>query len=462
MLLLIILKEIRNNILTLRFAVIYGLLFLVTVLSMAILSANYRTQQENYAQAKQRQHEILSSMEDLDDLRHQGAMVQKAPSELTPFSMGLEKEMSRSLTVSGRRGIEVGAGQYTNPVSALFSTPDLSYIVNVVISLLALLLTFDTICGEKENGTLRLMLANAVPRHTILVGKWLGGYLALAVPFLLAVGVGLLVSLLVTGSTPDLDSWKRAAGLVLLSLLYISVFFTLGVLISTFNRRSSTALMASLFVWVVIVVTIPNVVPILARQIVGIPSSGMMSERREAVENEQWRNVRQQMRAATTDTQRRQIRDQMRETVSGELEQIQNDYRGKIDAQIELAEVLSRVSPSASFVYAATNLSGTGVKDFRNLADYAEKSYGSQFRSVVDEFRRDERRRYSRGRQRNVEDTIGTTAFDVGRLPEFRPPTESFARSLQRSMLDVGLLGIFNIAFVLASYIKFMRYDVCE
>jgi len=271
MLLLIILKEIRNNILTLRFAVIYGLLFLVTVLSMAILSANYRTQQENYAQAKQRQHEILSSMEDLDDLRHQGAMVQKAPSELTPFSMGLEKEMSRSLTVSGRRGIEVGAGQYTNPVSALFSTPDLSYIVNVVISLLALLLTFDTICGEKENGTLRLMLANAVPRHTILVGKWLGGYLALAVPFLLAVGVGLLVSLLVTGSTPDLDSWKRAAGLVLLSLLYISVFFTLGVLISTFNRRSSTALMASLFVWVVIVVTIPNVVPILARQIQSWP-----------------------------------------------------------------------------------------------------------------------------------------------------------------------------------------------
>jgi len=188
----------------------------------------------------------------------------------------------------------------------------------------------------------------------------------------------------------------------------------------------------------------------------------MMSERREAVENEQWRNVRQQMRAASTDSERRLIRDQMRETVASELEQIQNDYRGKIDAQIELAEVLSRVSPSASFVYAATNLSGTGVKDFRNLADYAEKSYGSQFRSVVDEFRRDERRRYSRGQQRNVEDTIGTTAFDVGRLPEFRPPTESFARSLQRSMLDVGLLGIFNIAFVLASYIKFMRYDVCE
>jgi hypothetical protein len=152
----------------------------------------------------------------------------------------------------------------------------------------------------------------------------------------------------------------------------------------------------------------------------------------------------------------------MREGVSGELEQIQNEYRGKIDQQIELAEVLSRVSPSASFVYAATNLSGTGVKDFRNLSDYAEKSYGSQFRSVVDEFRRDERRRYSRGEQRKVEETVGTTAFDVSRLPEFKPPTESFARSLQRSMLDVGLLGIFNIAFVLVSYIKFMRYDVCE
>jgi ABC-type transport system involved in multi-copper enzyme maturation permease subunit len=461
MVFLIIFKELRSNILTLRFGVIYGLLFVLTVVSMTMLSANYRTQQENYARAKERQREILSSMEDLNDLRYQGATVQKPPSELTPFSMGLEKEMSRTLTVSGRRGIEVGAGQYTNPISALFSTPDLSYIVNIVISLLALLLTFDTICGERETGTLRLMLANSVPRSTILVAKWLGGYLGLAVPFLLAVGAGLVVSLLLTGSSPDADSWMRAGGLVLLSLLYISVFFTLGVLISTFNRRSSTALMASLFVWVVIVVTIPNMVPILARQVVGIPSLGMMSERKEAIEREQWQSIRQRMRNATSDSARRQIRNEMRSGVSDEVERIQNDYRGRIDAQIELAQVLSRLSPSASFVYAATNLSATGVKNFRDLAAYAEKTYGSQFRSVVDELRREERRSSSRG-QRNVEQTIDTPTFDAGRLPEFRPPTESFARSLQRSMLDVGLLGIFNIVFLLVSYIKFMRYDVCE
>ncbi|MCK5558011.1 MAG: ABC transporter permease subunit, partial [Candidatus Hydrogenedentes bacterium] len=278
---------------------------------------------------------------------------------------------------------------------------------------------------------------------------------------LLAVGAGLVVSLLLTGSSPDADSWMRAGGLVLLSLLYISVFFTLGVLISTFNRRSSTALMASLFVWVVIVVTIPNMVPILARQVVGIPSLGMMSERKEAIERERWQSVRRQMRAASSDSARRQIRSQMREGVSDEVERIQNDYRGRIDAQIELAQVLSRLSPSASFVYAATNLSATGVKDFRDLAAYAEKTYGSQFRSAVDELRREERRSSSRG-QRNVEQTIDTPTFDAGRLPEFRPPTESFARSLQRSMLDVGLLGIFNIVFLLVSYIKFMRYDVCE
>jgi len=253
MLFLIIAKEIRHNILTLRFAVIYCLFFLLTVISMVTLSANYQNQWENYVRSRAAERESLRTMESASDLRYQGTMVQKEPSKLTPFSLGLDKEMSRSVFVSARGGVEVGASQYPNPISALFATPDMGYVVNVVISLLALLLTFDTICGENEEGTLRLMLANSVPRDIILVGKWLGGYIALVVPFLIAVAVGFLLSLSFTDLPLDSDAWMRAGTLLLLSLLYISVFFTLGVLISTFNHRSSTALMVCLFVWVFIV-----------------------------------------------------------------------------------------------------------------------------------------------------------------------------------------------------------------
>jgi len=458
MLLLVVLKEIRHNILTLRFAVIYSLFFVLTVISMVLLSANYQSQWENYVRAKASERENLGAMEGTRDLRWQGTKVQKEPGKLGLLSLGLDKEMSRSAFVSSRGGVEVGASQYPNPISALFATPDLSYVVNVVISLLALLLTFDAISGENEEGTLRLMLANAVPRDVLLVGKWFGGYIALVVPFLLAVGVGFVLSVLFTDLTLDAESWMRTATLMLLSLLYISVFFTLGILISTFNHRSSTALMASLFVWVFIVLTVPNVVPILARQIAGIPSLGMLDGQRAAIEHEQWRSARQRMRSAASDDERRSMYLEVRENITREWTRIQGEYENKIDEQIELAQILSRISPSASFVYAATNLTGTGIAEFRNLADYT-KQYQGRFADTVRELSREERDRES---ERTAEQTVDAPPFDIDRLPVFRAEGDSFARSLQGSMLDIGLLVAFNIAFLLVSYIKFMRYDVCE
>jgi len=455
---LIVLKEIRHNILTLRFAVVYSLFFVLTVISMVLLSSNYQSQWDNYVRSKAAERENLGTMENVRDLRWQGTKVQKEPSKLSIFSLGLDKEMSRSSFVSSRGGVEVGSSQYSNPISALFATPDLSYVVNVVISLLALLLAFDAISGENEEGTLRLMLANAVPRDVILLGKWLGGYVALVVPFLLAVGVGFVLSVVFTDLTLDAESWMRAATLMLLSLLYISVFFTLGILVSAFNHRSSTALMASLFLWVFIVLTVPNVVPILARQIAGIPSLGMLDGQRAAIENEQWRTARERMRSASSDDERRNIHLEVRENIAREWTRLQEEYENKIDKQIELAQILSRISPSASFVYAATNISGTGIGDFRNLADYT-KQYQGRFADAVRELYREE---HEREEQRTVEQRIDDEPFDVDRLPEYRVRGDSLARSFQGSMLDIGLLVGFNIAFLLVSYVKFMRYDVCE
>ena len=48
---------------------------------------------------------------------------------------------------------------------------DWAFIIGFLGTLLALLLTHDSIAGEKEGGTLRQTLANPVPRHLLLLGK---------------------------------------------------------------------------------------------------------------------------------------------------------------------------------------------------------------------------------------------------------------------------------------------------
>ena len=70
---------------------------------------------------------------------------------------------------------------------------DWAFIIAYVLSLIALLFTFDSISGERESGTLRLTLANSVPRHAILLGKFLGALISISIPFMLAMLMNLLI-----------------------------------------------------------------------------------------------------------------------------------------------------------------------------------------------------------------------------------------------------------------------------
>ena len=56
---------------------------------------------------------------------------------------------------------------------------DWGFIIGYVLSLIALLFTFDSISHEREQGTLRLMFANSIPRHTVLIGKFLGALISI-------------------------------------------------------------------------------------------------------------------------------------------------------------------------------------------------------------------------------------------------------------------------------------------
>ena len=66
--------------------------------------------------------------------------------------------------------------------------------IGYVLSLIAILFTFDSISGERERGTLRLMLANSIPRHTVLLGKFLGALISISAPLTLAVLMNLLIN----------------------------------------------------------------------------------------------------------------------------------------------------------------------------------------------------------------------------------------------------------------------------
>jgi ABC-type transport system involved in multi-copper enzyme maturation permease subunit len=460
MLKLLIRKEILAHLLSYRFLLTLGLFFVLIVSSVQVIAFNYERQVQSFSEAKRAQEEKLKESTDFRSLNWTGVQMEKPPNALSIFAMGLEKEMARSVLVSGWREAKLGRSKYANPLYVLFSAPDLLYIINIVGSLLALLFAFDAVCGEKEEGTLTLIMANAVPRHIVLLAKWIGGYLVLLLSFMVSILFAVFLAQMTTGLVFTDAEWSAFAGMLGVAALYMSVFFALGLMISTLTHRSSTSLVLSFLVWVLLVLVIPNTAPIVARAAAAVPAAGVIASQREAIQREVWQEMRSRMRQVSRD-ERRQLRDEARQRISSETDKLMADYLEKVDAQIEVSILLARISPSANYVYATAGLAGSGLNDFSGLRQYIQR-YRDEFVGWLREEQQRRNREAEGISDPSERQEITDAPVDPDDLPQYAPPRGSLGHVLVAAQTDLLILLMFNVIFFLGAYMKFLRYDLME
>jgi len=150
-------------------------------------------------------------------------------------------------------------------LGVLLGQIDFRFCMVYVVSLMALVFTFNTVSGERERGTLRLLIACSVPRGTLLFCKWLSKTLVLIVPFLVAVCIALLV--LIASPQIDLNAPQLVCSIAMIlgiSLLLIVCMTVLGVCLSTYATGSLQSITLLLTTWVLLVLGIPKVTPMIA------------------------------------------------------------------------------------------------------------------------------------------------------------------------------------------------------
>lgn len=121
-----------------------------------------------------------------------------------------------------------------------------------LVPLISLLLTFDTIAGESERGTLPLLLATPVSRSSVIAGKFLGHVAVLALAITVGFGVaGGLVLALYGGTATDIAALVR---LTATAIALGAAFCAIGTIISASTRQSGTAAALAIAVWLIAVV----------------------------------------------------------------------------------------------------------------------------------------------------------------------------------------------------------------
>ena len=460
MLALLIAKEIRGHLLSYRFVLTFLLFFVLIVSSVEIIALNYDRQAANHAETRRSQEESLKEATDFRSLRWRGFKVEKAPNPLSVFAMGLEREMSRSVKVSRFEEAKLGRSKYANPLFALFPAPDLLYIVNIVGSLLAVLFAFDAVCGEQEEGTLKLVMAYSVPRHLVLLAKWIGGFTALILPFLASVFTALLFAELTTSLTFVASDWSAFLGVIGVAVIYMAVFYALAMWISTLTHRSTTSLVLSFLIWVVLVLLVPNTAPMAARAMAPVPSPGVIAGQREGIQREVWRGVRRRRREVRGE-EREALIDQAMAEIRSQTDKVMADYLQKVDSQIRTGILLARLSPSASYVYATAGLASTGLMEFTDLREYIGR-YRIEFLDAIRQMEEERNRQLEGVTDEDERQEIRDAPIDPDDLPEFSPERAGLAENLVAVQTDLLILIVLNAVFFLGAYSGFLRYDLMK
>ena len=492
MLITLIQKEMMHHILSARFVALLLMCILLIPLNLHINYHHYLNRQTDYQEQETLKDEdaledknskepgsVRISFKFKDQAEDPNFEVSKLilkPTPLSVFATGLESALPSYLGMT-RNGITRGeAALSTAPIAFLLGHLDFVFVVSTVFSLLALLFTFDAVAGEREAGTLRITLANALPRDIFLWSKLIGGYLVFILPFLISVIIGLLVLVLQGFPLAESDIFPRVLCLIGISLLYIAVFFAVGAVISIYFDSSKTALIVAFTVWVFAVLILPRV-GFLAAQIVAPTSTAesvyrektaRRAELRAGLEDERGKlmsEVVSTMMPKSNATPEGRITvafgpEQMKR-VNEEMAPLEEEARLKyrdLAAQLDrryqrerkyqdtIGVNFSRITPTVPFIFLATDATQTGQAK-KNI--YFQT--GTRYYETLDT---------------EIFSKMSEDAFihNTREIPSPMPPPPlvepTLGETLQHAALDLLLLCLFAIVLTTVAFLKFFRTDI--
>ena len=255
-------RELLDNLMTFRFAAAVFIMLLLVVANTVVLIEDYERRLAGHTAAVKMHQRQLQEKK-----TYSAGMVKlrvdRPPNPLSILNAGFDKRLGDEVSVTHAFVPSLWDARMhgsDNPFMDMFASMDIVFILEVILSLMALIFAYGALAGEYEDGTLRLVLTHSIGRGYILFAKYIGAMLCLLVPLLMSLLLSVILLAMSTAISLNTDDFLRISGIIFASIAYLSVFYLIGLLISAATRRTSTALMLSMFVWGFLVLVYPSVI----------------------------------------------------------------------------------------------------------------------------------------------------------------------------------------------------------
>lgn len=464
-------KEILQNLLSLRFML--SLLLIISLFATGgfMFVGKYRQESNDYWKDTNRNLSSLAEHTNhLYELVTCRQVVWRRPKPLSLCVEGFENTLPDRFSFDPFTWDLPEVRSRSNFLLPHFSDIDWVFTISLIISFVALLLTYDSICGEKRSGTLRLMLAGSMPRHKILLGKYIGAMLTIGIPLLSGLMISLIVVVFYRAIYIDTGQWFKILTIVLLSFLYLSIFILSGIFISSLSHKPASSMVVLLLVWVGLVILIPSFGRIIAGTFHKIPARVDMESRlAEAIEQ-----IRQNSRDGkygpgagswNSYNDNPPAAAKYYDAQVNARNAIMDEYLRQMVAQANTGRYYTCISPAIIYQRASEAIAGVGVPRVANLCQQI-KRYQESLKEYI--------------RSKDAEDSdslhllfqfpsewvaknwhaISHERVDFDNVPKFQERDLALGESLKLAIWDIGLLALFNLVFFAAAFVSFLRYDV--
>ena len=187
---------------------------------------------------------------------HYGSYAFKPINPLSALDEGVNLTAGRVLRLEGHVQNEVvHSAQSQSVFISYFGPLKASLILQIVVPLLILFLTYYTIKSEHEQGRIKLLLVQGVSYARLIVGKVLSVWLLAIIILMVTLGLQLIVF----SGAADSDLMLRSGLIILVYAAFYLIITLLTASLSSRFGKGASALTIMLAVWVVWLVFLPKV-----------------------------------------------------------------------------------------------------------------------------------------------------------------------------------------------------------
>lgn len=506
-------KDFLLNLLSVRFIIGFILCLVIIPFTMIVSMDEFENQMRIYKVDQDAADNQFKNLRVYSALR---PTVVKKPEALGIFSRGINPNLGTTTKVSLQEYPLFPKGHAAsrdNPLLNAFFSLDFATVIAIVISLLALVFSYDSITREREDGTMKLVMTNAVSRITFLVGK-LAGLLLTLLPILIFCYI---LACLIVVFNPNIQltasDWTGIALLLLTSVVYMLVFIMLGMFISSLTKQSSSSIVLCLLCWIGFLFIVPNMATYLSKSISRTPLydnvQAVINEYHSEYWNQYWPVLMEKgketgvkafghwnhnsgddgfveisggkLEVAKAHQLKNLWSEPYRIDMADKIWPIQKDYLDKLIRQQKTQQYLSWLSPSEIFGQATDALCRTDMQAFLKYMEtqreyrqtmirfFTDNNLFGAFRYFTAQPEEDyipeqelEDHDAGRGGRSYAADwnPWNYPLIDTGNVPRYVYVMTSPMQTFQAALGRLAALLLISIVLLGATIARFMKYDV--